>query len=432
MTQSPNNPFGDDFNDSSDIPEEANENKNSGEFAQMLEASFGKKQKKLSVGDKVKGEILVLGKEDVFVSTGTMHDGVVPRRDLLDAEGNVPYKVGDVLDLYVTHARGSEIYLSPKPTSKNLADDLEDAFDMMLPVEGRVAEVCKGGFRVSIKSKMAFCPVSQMDLKFVDKPEDYVGQRYTFRITQFSEGGRNIVVSRRKILEEEREQSSGLFFQEHKAGDIVQGKIARLEKFGAFVELAPGIDGLIHISELAWSRTNDPAEVVQVGQEVSVKILKVEGGGTEKIKISLSLKQAGPAPERPEGKGAEGGKSFAPKFAVGAIVSGKVDRREPYGIFVKLDDGMTGLLHKSKAIDKPEFPYDKLKVGDTVTVQIGEIREQDRKISLDVPKDPNADDWKSFVGTAASGGGLGTLGGAFGEKLKAAMSKGAEAPKKKK
>jgi small subunit ribosomal protein S1 len=423
--------FDDDFDDSS---ESQTENKNSSEFAKMLEASFGKKQKKLSVGDKVRGEILVLGKEDVFVSTGTMHDGVVPRRDLLDADGNVPYKVGDVLDLFVTHARGSEIFLSPKPTSKNLADDLEDAFDMMLPMEGRVAEVCKGGFRVSIKGKLAFCPVSQMDLKFVENPEEYVGQRFTFRITQFSEGGRNIVVSRRKILEEEREQSSGLFFQERKAGDIIQGRVARLEKFGAFVELAPGIDGLIHISELAWSRTNDAAEVVQVGQEVTVKILKIEGGGTEKIKISLSLKQAGPEPERPAGKGAgaEGGKSFAPKFSVGTIVSGKVERREPYGIFVKLNDGLTGLLHKSKAIDKPEFPYDKLKVGDTVTVQIGEIREQDRKISLDVPKDPNADDWKSFVGSEAAGGGLGTLGGAFGEKLRAAMEKNPAAPKKKK
>lgn len=424
--------FDDDFDDSSETtPEKDSKDQGSSEFAKMLEASFGKKQKKLSVGDKVKGEILVLGKEDVFVSTGTMHDGVVPRRDLLDADGNVPYKVGDVLDLYVTHARGSEIFLSPKPTAKNLADDLEDAFDMMLPVEGRVAEVCKGGFRVSIKSKMAFCPVSQMDLKFVEKPEEYVGQRFTFRITQFSEGGRNIVVSRRKILEEEREQSSGLFFQERKAGDIIPGRVARLEKFGAFVELTPGVDGLIHISELAWSRTNDPAEVVQVGQEVMVKILKVEGGGSEKLKISLSLKQAGPAPERPEGKGAEGGKSFAPKFAVGSIVTGKVERREPYGIFVKLEEGLTGLLHKSKAIDKPEFPFDKLKVGDEVTVQIGEIRDQDRKISLDVPKDPNADDWKSFVGTTSSGGGLGTLGGAFGEKLKAAMDKGSSTKKKK-
>jgi small subunit ribosomal protein S1 len=117
---------------------------------------------------------------------------------------------------------------------------------------------------------------------------------------------------------------------------------------------------------------------------------------------------------------------------VGAIVSGKVERREPYGIFVKLDDGLTGLLHKSKAFDKPEFPYDKLKVGDTVTVQIGEIREQDRKISLDVPKDPHADDWKSFVGSDAASGGLGTLGGAFGAKLRAAMEKGPADPKKKK
>src|ERR1019366_6592377 len=107
----------------------------------------------------------------------------------------------------------------------------------MLPVEGRVAEVCNGGFRVSVKGKLAFCPISQMDIRRIDQPEEYVGKKFEFRITKFEEGGRNIVVSRRRQLEEERELGVGNFASEHKAGDIVRGKVARLEKFGAFIEL---------------------------------------------------------------------------------------------------------------------------------------------------------------------------------------------------
>src|SRR5262249_47510316 len=160
-----------------------------------------------------------LGKEDVFVSTGTMNDGIVPRKDLLDKDGNVPHQVGDTIELYVTQVRGQEIHLSPKKTAKNLADDLEDAFDMMLAVEGRVVEVVKGGFRVQLMgSKLAFCPISQMDTRRTETGEEYIGKRYEFRITQYSEGGRNIVVSRRKLLEEEAEANAGSFLEENKPG----------------------------------------------------------------------------------------------------------------------------------------------------------------------------------------------------------------------
>lgn len=472
--------------------------RDSSEFAQMLDASFKQSQKKLSVGDKIRAEILVLGKEDVFVSTGTMNDGIVPRKDLLDEQGNVPYKVGEFLDLYVTQVRGTEIHLSPKKTAKNLADDIEDAFDMMLPVEGRVVEVVKGGFRVSlVGSKLAFCPISQMDVRRIDTSgEEYVGKRFEFRITQLTEGGRNIVVSRRKILEEEREASAGSFLEEHHAGDVVTGKIARLEKFGAFVELAPGIDGLAHVSELAWSRVGEPSEVVSVGQEVRVKILKIEPDQSGRMRISLSLKQAEGEPweKLPEqvragnvapGRvtkcmkfgafvelvpGIEGliplsemsytkrvvrsdelvkeGENIlvmikevdpgtrrislslkdagqdpwalvAQKFPVGAITSGRIERREPYGLFVKLDEGIVGLLPKSKAIERPEFPFEKLRVGDTVQVQVAELRLEERRISLDVPKDPGNEDWKGFVAQQSGTGSFATLA----DKLKAAMDK---------
>jgi small subunit ribosomal protein S1 len=489
-----------DFEDESPAPQGPSE------FAQMLDASFKQSQRRLSVGDKIRGEILVIGKEDVFVSTGTMNDGIVPRKDLLDEQGNVPHQVGDVLDLYVTQVRGNEIHLSPKKTAKNLADDLEDAHDMMLPVEGRVVELVKGGFLVQLQgSKLAFCPVSQMDIKRIETPEEYVGKRFEFRIHQMTEGGRNIVVSRRKLLEEEREASAGSFLQERRTGDIVPGRVSRLEKFGAFIELAPGIDGLAHISELAWSRVGDPSEVVSVGQEVMAKVLKIESDESGRVRIGLSLKQAQGEPwdRVPEqvrvgavvpGKvtkcmkfgafvelapGLEGliplsemsyvkrvvrsdelvkeGESVlvkvisidaearriglslkdagedpwalaGQKFPVGKIISGRIERREPYGLFVKLEEGVVGLLPKSRAADHPEFPFEKLRVGDTATVQVAELRLDERRISLDVPKDPGSDDWKGFVAPQTGGGGFATLG----DKLKAVALVPARATKAEK
>ncbi|OFZ19158.1 MAG: hypothetical protein A2X94_10280 [Bdellovibrionales bacterium GWB1_55_8] len=473
----------------------------------MLAESFSKPQKKLSVGDKIQGKILVLGKEDVFVSTGGANDAMMKRQDLLDADGKVPYQVGDTVEVYVTQIRGPEISVSTKKTAKNLADDLEDAADMMLPVEGRVAEICKGGFRVTLMgNKIAFCPISQMDTRRIEGGEEYIGKKFEFMITKFAEGGRNIVVSRRKLLEEQRGETEGSFAEEHKEGDVLNGTVTRIEKFGAFVSVAPDVDGLVHVSEIAWSRVNDPHEVLHVGQGVTVKLLKMENSEEGRLKISLSIKQAGTEPwsslpskieagQTIEGKvtrcvkfgafvelapGVEGlipmsemsygrrvvrsdelvkegervtvmikdvnpethrislslkdagGDPWAMvsyKFPVGTIVTGKLERREPYGLFIRIDDGVTGLLPKSKAMENAEFPFEKLKIGDDVTVQIGELRLEERRISFDVPGDPNAEDWKKHV--QQSSGSLGTLGGSFGGAFGAAL-KGALENKDKK
>lgn len=231
------------------------------------------------------------------------------------------------------------------------------------------------------------------------------------------------MVSRRKLLEEERELSAASFLEEHQDGEIVQGKVARLEKFGAFVELAPGIDGLVHISEIAWSRIGDPSELLQVGQEVNVKILKRETLNG-RVKLSLSIKQAidkneaaqGPAAGEPAKPGQPGAEDSWSKYSVGQVVNGKVNRRELYGLFVQLEPGITGLLHKSKAIDHPEFHFEKMKVGDAITVQIGEIRKEDRRISLDLPRDPHENDWKEHQQVVTS---FGTLA----DQFKAAMER---------
>ena len=177
---SPKDDYENAFDSSDEESAEQHGKQSSDEFARMLEDSFKTTRKGLKPGDRIKAEVLSVGSDDIYVSTGTMHDGKVPRRELMDQNGAITCKTGDVLQLYVLQARGSEIILSPNKTAKNIADDLEDAFDKMLPVEGRVTEVCKGGFRVSVMGKSAFCPISQMDLKRIDEQnqQEYVGQRF--------------------------------------------------------------------------------------------------------------------------------------------------------------------------------------------------------------------------------------------------------------
>ncbi len=474
--------------------------KSNSEFARMFEASFPDSKKKLKPGDKIRGEILTLGKDDIFASTGTMHDGMIPRRELLDKEGKMTAKVGDKLDLYVISVRGSEIILSPSPTAKNLSDDIQDAYDRGMAVEGRVSEICKGGFRVIIMGKSAFCPVSQMDSKRIDAPEEYVGKKLDFKITQISERGRNIVVSHRRLLDQQRGQFLEAFTQDHKPGDVFRGKVSRIEPFGAFVEIAPGVDGMVHISELRWSRVADPHEAVSLGQEVTVKLLRIEEG-EKGLKLSLSIKQAEAEPwtnlppdisvgamvqgkvtrcmkfgafvELTPGveglipmsemsytkrvlrsdelfnegdtvlvqikdinpgehrislsfKDAEGSgdpwATVAQRFPVGTALRGKVERREGYGLFVRLEEGVVGLLPRSKAMDEANFNFDKVRVGDEIAVQVAELRLGERRISLSLPQDPDRDEWRKFqpAAGAAATGSFGTLA----DKLKLAMETG--------
>lgn len=395
----------------------------SAEFARMLEGSFQQTKKRVSQGDRIKSEILSIGKDEVYVSTGTMHDGVVRRQEFLDADGQLTIKVGDVVDLYVTQVRGSEIHLSVKAMGGSISEDLEDAYDKMLPVEGRVTEVCKGGFRVSVLGKSAFCPISQMDIKRIEKPEDYIGQRFEFLITQLTERGRNVVVSRRRLLDEQKSLSHAAFAEEHHAGEILSGRVTRLEKFGAFVEIQPGLEGLIHISELAWSRTADPKDVVHVGQEVQVKLLKIESlpEAEGRLKVSLSLKQA--SGESRESSAAAGGEqenpsdpwsAIAQRFPVGTVVTGTIQRKEAYGVFVQIADGVVGLLPKSKAREDSNFHFEKARPKDSITVQVDEVRPGERRISLGFPKDEGERDWRSFASsTSSASSSFGTLGDQF-------------------
>ena len=271
------------------------------DFASLLALSDQGLLKNLKNGDQIRGEILSINKESVFVSTGTPRDGVLPLSEILD-ENRVPkFKIGDIVEVIVIRQKGDEIFLRLKGArgAASDVDNLEDAFDMELPIEGRVLELVKGGYRVQVQGQKAFCPISQMDLRTSTDSSQYIEKKFNFLITQYEKQGRNIVVSRRKLLEIEKAEFEGTFLQKHKIGDILPGTVKKFEKFGAFVELEGGIEGLVHISEISWSRIQNAAEILKIGQSISAKILKVEEEQT-RLKISLSIKQCEANPTKAE------------------------------------------------------------------------------------------------------------------------------------
>jgi len=393
-----------------DIFDDDQDSKNSSDFAKMFENSMTSVGQKLNIGDKIRGEVLTVGKEEVFVSTGTMDDGIVLKIDLIDDKGQTDVKVGDFLDLYVTKVSTGQILLSPKPTSKNLSDDLEDAFDMELPVEGRVTEVVNGGFRVSLLGKTAFCPISQMDSRRIEDSTSYIDKKFEFLITKFDSRGKNIVVSRRKLLDSQKEASTAAFAEDHKPGDMLRGVVTRLESFGAFVEIAPGLEGLCHISEISYSRLGHPSEGVKIGQEVDVKILKLEEGMNGRLNVSLSIKQAAPTPWE----------NFPSNIREGAIVEGRVTRCMKFGAFVQVAPGIEGLVPLSemsfeKRITRAEEVVNE---GDRVNVRVKEIRKDEQRLLLSI-KDADEGrfeeerETREFVSKSSSSKSMGTLGEQF-------------------
>ncbi len=365
-------------------------------FAEMFKASQENAQGRVKQGDKVTGTVIDVTDDSVFVNVGVKIDGIMDRKDFIDNEGNLTVKVGDEVEAYVTKATSQEIVLSRSMNGAGMAA-IENAKDAGIPVEGRVIDACKGGYHVEILGKTAFCPGSQMA---AGEPESLPGQTFQFLITRVESRGRNIVVSHRALVDREREASLEKFLSEVKEGDIIEGKVTRLAAFGAFVEVAPAVEGMIHLSELSWSRVVKADEAVSVGQEVKVKLLKVskEKGrdGREHTRISLSLKQAQGNPWD----------DAASKLVIGDIVEGRVVRLAPFGAFVEVLPGIEGLVHISEmSWGRVDDPKKLFKVGDKVNVMIKDI--QGTKIALTMKLDEN-NPWKNAsekyqVGTVVTG-----------------------------
>lgn len=357
-------------------------------FAELFAASEMEAKPELRVGDRVKGRIITVGEELVYVDTGAKIDAVVDRNELADKDGGFSLREGDEVELFVVSRQAGEVRLGRSMGGDGGVEQLQAAMEGGIPVEGRIKETCKGGFRVSVLGKTAFCPLSQVDSRPVTDPESLVGQTLPFLVTRVEERGRNIVVSRRALLDREQAESVAAFKDRVKPGDVIQGRVTRLAPFGAFVEIAPGLEGLVHISELGWSRALATEDVVAPGDTVTVKFLKLEEQDKGRLRVELSMKQAQADPW----EGVSG------KFQVGGKVSGRVIRLAPFGAFVEIAPGIEGLVHVSemsylKRVHKPE---DVVAAGDDIPVMIKSIDPEARRIALSM-RDVEGDPWDGLA-----------------------------------
>ncbi|MBN2297292.1 MAG: 30S ribosomal protein S1, partial [Deltaproteobacteria bacterium] len=358
-------------------------------MADLLDAYSPDTDNAIRVGDKITGTIISIGKESIFVDTGRKIDGVVDSQELIDENGDLPYAVGDTIELYVVSIREGEIRLSRALSGIGGQNMLQDAYEQALPVEGRVTETIKGGFSVDVIKRRAFCPISQIDTVYVEQPEDYVGKTFRFLITELKEGGKNIVVSRRVLLEQEQKKEKKEFLDTLSIGTVHKGRVNTLMPYGAFIELIPGVEGMVHISEMSWSRLNSPDEVLQAGDTVTVKIIDIQTDNKSgEKKLSLSMKQIGEDPWE----------SILKRFKTGDKTRGRVTRCMDYGCFVEIEPGIEGLVHISEISYKQRVnkPQDIVSVGETVDVMVKEIDPEKKRISLSM-KDAEGDPWIDAV-----------------------------------
>ncbi|MGE5258037.1 MAG: S1 RNA-binding domain-containing protein, partial [Hyphomicrobiales bacterium] len=316
-------------------------------------------------------------------------DAVVERSELLDADQNLTCAEGDELELYVTAVGENEIRLSRALSGIGGAQILREACQKSTPVEGKVKETCKGGFQVEVMQRRAFCPLSQIDLNPVEDPSAHVGATYQFLITRFEDKGRNIVVSRRALLSRELEASRKQFLAALNPGEVLDGRVTRIMPFGAFVQLSPGVEGMVHVSEISWSKTAQPADVLKPGDRLRVKVLGIESAeGKGQPRIGLSIKQLEADPWL----------SAEDKCKEGDVVRGKVTRCMNFGAFVEIAPGIEGMVHISemsytRRVHKTE---DIVKPGDIVTVVVKAVDLEKKRISLSL-RDAEGDPWAEVL-----------------------------------
>jgi small subunit ribosomal protein S1 len=301
------------------------------DFAAMFEAST--QAKRLDQGELVEGTIVSIGPEVALVDVGRKGEAVMDIAELKNSDGEIEVALGDRIQAMVVSTQGG-LTLSRRLGRSAASDQqFEVAFQGGLPVEGKVERQIKGGYEVRIGRRRAFCPVSQIDVRGADASA-HVGHVYQFRIIEYKEGGENIVVSRRALLEDEQRANAAKLRDQIVPGAVMTGRVTSVREFGAFVDLGAGVQGLLHVSEMAWSRVSKPEEIVKPGEEITVKVLRVDG---EKQKIALGLKQlsADPWSRVPEG------------YKVGQRLPGRVTRVAQFGAFVELEPGVEGLAHAS-------------------------------------------------------------------------------------
>jgi small subunit ribosomal protein S1 len=300
------------------------------DFASMFEASL--QAKRFEKGQALEGTIVAIGADVAFVDVAGKGEATIVLDELRDADGKLEVAVGDRIQAIVTSTVGG-LTLSRRLMRGATDRQIEDAFHTGLPVEGKVEQPVKGGYEVRIGRQRAFCPISQIDVLRTDASA-HIGRVYQFRVVEYQAGGRNLVVSRRVLLEKEQRAKADAVRRSIVPGAVMAGRVTSVREFGAFVDLGGGVQGLLHASEMGWSRVADPSQAVKPGDEITVKVLRADD---DRQKISLGLKQLTADPWA----------SVEATYEVGQVRTGRVTRIAEFGAFVELEPGVEGLAHTS-------------------------------------------------------------------------------------
>ncbi len=388
----------------------------SSSFAELFQATESRPVRRLKPGQKITATIVGISEESVFIDTGGKSEGILDASELKSDEQDQAPAVGDKIEVYFLKAKGgAQLFTISIGSGKN-TEHLEEACRSGIPVEGFVKEEIKGGFEITLGGSIrAFCPYSQMGLRRVeDAAAEYLGKHLNFLITRFEENGRNIVVSARELLELERKKLRDSLKETLSEGDTLNGTITSIRDFGAFVDIG-GVDGLVPISEIGWSKVENIGDYYSVDQSVSVMVKKLDWDNN---RITLSIKETLTDPWE----------ETAAQLSSGQIITGKVARLAQFGAFVTLEAGVDGLIHISKLGKgrRINHPREVLEEGQEIEVQIESIDTAEKRISL-APSDyisPEEDQKsedklvKNFQKTSREGKAtLGTLGDLLQKKL---------------
>jgi small subunit ribosomal protein S1 len=360
-------------------------------FAELFEESFASQQ--IKPGSIITGRIVAVNNDVVIVSAGLKSEAVIPIEQFQNEKGEISISVGDDVEVAldaVEDGFGETRLSREKAIRARTWTELEKAYEKGEVVQGIINGRVKGGFTVEIDNVRAFLPGSLVDVRPVRDPAYLEGKSLEFKVIKLDQKRNNVVVSRRAVVEQEYSAEREELLESLQEGNIVKGIVKNLTDYGAFVDLG-GIDGLLHITDMAWKRVKHPSEVVNVGDEIDVKILKFD---RERQRVSLGIKQLGDDPWH----------DLARRYPQGARIFGKITNIADYGCFVEIEEGVEGLVHVSEMdwTNKNVNPSKVVQIGEEVEVMVLEIDEERRRISLGVKQcQPNP--WAEFSATVNRG-----------------------------
>jgi len=365
----------------------AEEQKPVDDFASALESFTSEAEETAGEDNVIHGTVLKVTGTYVFVDIGAKSEGAVPIAEVLDHEGKPKFQAGDAIDVMRDKGKTDEGYINlsyQKAQRLRAWDDIEKAYSENQPIKATVVERTKGGVTVDINGARAFMPGSQLDLRPVRNLEAYKGQSFDVAIVKLNKKRGNIVVSRKQLLEQEQNAKKSQLLEHLQEGSILTGVVKNLTDYGAFVDLG-GIDGLLHITDMSWGRLTHPRDLVNVGDQIQVKVLKFDG---DKQRVSLGFKQLTPDPWL----------DAEHRYPVGAHVRGRVISVTDYGAFVELEQGIEGLVHVSEMTwsKRMKHPSKLVNVHDEVDCVVLSVNPTERRISLGM-RQLAANPWDSLI-----------------------------------